>query len=122
VTDLIFPRKRADGTFSVAIRYSLSRDEAITAAQDRINGWMERKSERDNLDVTTELARPPVVDVIDAQTMQVVFDCRSTSTLWKGLMVELSRELSTINGMERLGFWDLVTGFAHPASIEQQTL
>ena len=89
------------------------------AARDRINGWIERKNERDNLDVTTELAHPPSVDVIDAQTMQVVFDGRSTSTLWKGLIVELARELGTINGIERLGFWDLVTGFAHPASIEQ---
>jgi hypothetical protein len=86
--------------------------------QNYINGWIERKNERDDLDVTTELVCPPRLDVIDSQTMHVVFEGRSSSILWKGLMVELARELSTINGIERLGFWDLVTGQAHPASIE----
>jgi hypothetical protein len=119
MTDLVFPSRREDGTFSVAIRYSVSTDEAVSAVRCRITGWIERKSERDDLDIATELAQPPSVEVIDAQTIQVVFDGRPTSILWKGLMIEVAQELSTIDGLERLGFWDLVTGLPHPASINR---
>jgi len=114
----VFPRRRAGGSFSVAIRYAVSDSGAVQVAQERISSWIGRKKSGNNLDIATELASPPKTDLIDSQTMQVVFDCRSSSALWKGLMVELAQELSTIGGIERLGFWDLVTGLPHPASIE----
>jgi hypothetical protein len=116
MNDSVFPQRRADGSFSVAIRYLVSQEDAVRAAQSRVSGWMQRKI-LDGLDVTTEFSQPPRVDRIDPQTMQIVLNCPQSSVLWKGLMVELAQDLSTIDGIRRLGFWDLVTGLAHPASL-----
>ena len=114
----IFPHKRSDGNFSVAIRYLLfGGDTAIRAIQEHVNTWAESKKSRDGLDLAAELEFPPRVELVDPQTIQIVFECRSSAFLWKGLMVELAGELRTVDGIERLGFWDLVTGIAHPASL-----
>ena len=114
----IFPKRRADGSFSVAVRYAVLQGDAIQGVRDRVAGWVERKETVDHLDVAAEFIRPPYVDVLDSSVMQVVFDCVPPSALWKGLMVELASELNTVNGIKRLGFWDLVAGVVHPASVE----
>ena len=119
MSDSIFPCRRADESFSVAIKYTVSRSDAVRAARHLVNGWIEMKRNRDHLEMATEFTHPPRVDSIDSRTMQIVLDCRPGSVLWKGLMIELARMLDGVEGIERSGFWDLVTGLAHPASIER---
>jgi hypothetical protein len=48
----------------------------------------------------------------------VVFDGRPGSQLWKGLLVDLTRDLTSEGSVALTGFWDLVAGHPHPASLK----
>lgn len=114
----IFPQRLADGSFSVAIRYTVSDAAAAATVRRIISEWINDKRHRDQLDVVAELGSSPTVVLIDSRTMQIVLNCQPASTLWKGLLVELTRRMDGVQDIKRIGFWDLVTGLAHPASIE----
>ena len=118
--DSMFPQLRANGSLSVAIRYSMSDRDTIRAAQRVIADWIQSKLDLNHYDVVGDLGQAPTVNVVDPETIQVVLDCQSSSTLWKGFMIELTIELDKIPGTRRLGFWDLVAGQPHPASIGGQ--
>lgn len=121
MTGRIFPRRRDDGSFSVAIRYAILRDEAVTTARDHVEAWVRMKEGIDLPALREEFTQVPHVELLDGSTLDVVFECSSSATLWKGLMIELAGELRTINGIRRSGFWDLVTGRPHPASLEAES-
>jgi hypothetical protein len=117
MTNSLFPQRRGDGSFSVAVRYMLADSAAERALRQAVASWIQRKEEADHVDVGGEFVLPPRVEVVDRSCVQVVFDCPRNAVLWKGLMVELVRELDGIGRVRRTGFWDLVTGLPHPASI-----
>jgi hypothetical protein len=82
-----------------------------------LDDWIERKVTVDHVDMDSEFTTPPQVSAVDVSVLQIIFECTSNAFLWKGLMVELARELDMVDGIERVGFWDLVAGAAHPASV-----
>jgi hypothetical protein len=117
VGSFLFPQKRADGSFCVAIRFAVLREDAAREVRERLQDWIEKKEQVDHLDMAEEFTRPPFADVAEPSSIQIVFEGKPSSTLWKGLMIELARELGSVGGIRRLGFWDLVTGVSHPASV-----
>ena len=119
----LFPQRRDDGTFSVAIRYQVPAAE--TGVPDAIRGalgrWLAKKVDVHHVDLEKEFAVPPHVDVKESGDVLVVFDGLRTSFLWKGLMVEVAREMEPIEGAVFVGFWDLVTGRPHPGSVRHES-
>ena len=115
----LFPQRRDDGTFSVAIRYRVPAGdpEVVDSLRSALARWLAEKTDVHHVDLKTEFAVVPHVDVEESGDVLVVFDGLPTSFLWKGLMVEASRELELIDGADFAGFWDLVTGRPHPASV-----
>ena len=117
-----FPQRRDDGTFSVAARYRVTADAAGVAESVRamLDHWLRKKTDVDRVDLRSEFATLPHVETVDSPDtgdIIVVFDGLATSVLWKGLMVEMVREAEAIEGLAFAGFWDLVNGRPHPASI-----
>jgi hypothetical protein len=119
MNDALFPQRRADGSFSVAARFRISDGGTLQAFQKSIDEWVQVKRHQDGIDVSTELAGAPSVELVDSQTVQIVLHCRSSSKLWKGLLVEIVKQVRTFDGVAFIGFWDVVTGRAHPASVER---
>ncbi|GIH02979.1 hypothetical protein Rhe02_10460 [Rhizocola hellebori] len=92
----------------------MQRSDGVQTAQDRLRVWTEHKAT--HVDMDREFVRAPFVDAPDPSTMQVIFDCRPSAVLWKGLMIEVVNQLDSAEGIRRIGFWDLITNLAHPAS------
>jgi hypothetical protein len=113
-----FPQERADGTFTVAIRFALTGTDAVAAARAAVAEYPRRKLIDRDFDVLAELGGPPRAEELDADTLQVVLDCQALSTLWKGILAELVAELSLLRGLRFIGIWDVVSGHPHPASVK----
>lgn len=113
----LFPHRREDGTFSVAIRYRLPAAGIAVAIRSALDAWLTKKVDVHRVDMEKEFASLPHVDIEDSGDVLIVFDGLRTSVLWKGLMVEVAREMEPIEGAEFAGFWDLVTGRPHPGSV-----
>lgn len=112
----LFPRERDDGSFTVAARFTVPNADARDLIRQRVSTWVAGRVEREQVDVLADLSSLPRVEEVDSSTADVVFEGRPGSRLWKGFMVELTQELS--DGQAAfVGFWDLVAGKPHPASV-----
>ena len=117
MTHPLFPRRRADGTFTVAVRYAITSAESTSNMQSTLDRWLRSKVDEHGLNISSEMSGTPQLSMVDADAVQVVFECVADAVLWKGLLVELTTELDQVPGTTRTGFWDLVAGQAHPASL-----
>jgi len=113
----LFPRTRDDGSFTVAARLTLSTADAHEVVRRQLTQWITRHSD-DSHDLLLELSSLPRIEPIDPTTVDVVFDGRPGSQLWKGLLVDLTRDLTSEGSVALTGFWDLVAGHPHPASLK----
>jgi|SRR5579859_2817245 len=64
-----------------------------------------------------DLSSPPRIEQIDPTTVDVIVEEQPGSRLWKGLLVDLTRDPTSQESAALTGFWDLVTGQPHPASL-----
>ena len=113
----LFPRKRDDGSFTVAARLTLTTAEAHEVVRRQLTQWIIRHND-DGHDLLLDLSSLPRIEPIDPPTVDVVFEGRPGSQLWKGLLVDLTRTLTSEGSVDLTGFWDLVAGHPHPASLQ----
>jgi hypothetical protein len=105
----IWPTKRDDGTVSVAARFAVERPDALDSLRDGIARWlMEKASAR--IAIGQDLAHQPEPEPLGPSRVDVVFDARGGSRMWKDWLVQLTRELSSIDGVNFEGFQDRVSG------------
>ncbi|MFI9386342.1 hypothetical protein [Kutzneria sp. NPDC052558] len=116
MTETLFPQRRNDGTFTVAVRYAVPDVASLPAMREALDGWLQQKTGGHDRTLLSEFATRPHLDSVDAGTVQVVLDCLASAALWKGFMIEITKTLDDSPGVTRLGFWDLVSGQPHPAS------
>jgi hypothetical protein len=117
---MLFPQRRHDGSFSVAARFSAGSDDALKAARDYVAAWLDRKTGNEHVNFGEEFRRPIRVEPVGKHGFDIVFDCHPHSVMWKGWMVELTQRVRWIPGITFQGFWDLVSGAPHPASVPEE--
>lgn len=118
MAERLFPQTRDDGSFSVAARLRLNGVGAHDLVSRQVAEWITRQADSEHVDLLTELSSLPRIEQIDPTTVDVIFEGRPGFPLWKGLLVDLTRELTSEGSATLIGFWDLVAGHPHPASIE----
>jgi hypothetical protein len=118
MVERLFPRTRDDGGVTVAARLRLNGVGAHDLVSRQAAEWITRQTDSEHVDLLTELSSLPRIEQIDPTTVDVIFDGRPGSPLWKGLLIDLTRELTSQGSATLIGFWDLVAGHPHPASIE----
>jgi hypothetical protein len=114
-----FPRRRADGSLSVAARYSVSNSSQKTLIEDYVARWTIDKSPGYREELRRALARDPYVVVRADGSLDIVFDGTPGSPMWKDYMVIVARDVPRVPGIAFEGFWDLVTNTVHPASARR---
>lgn len=119
MSEVLFPRRRLDGTASVSARFEIERDTAVPAVVARVRSWVsDRKAA--GIDLTADLSAEPYVVVSDGK-LDVVFEAVPSSRRWKDWMVLLSQTLaSSVSGIRFACFYDLVANRAHPASTGER--
>jgi hypothetical protein len=115
-----FPRTREDGSITVAARFSVAEIATLRCVQDFVAGWLRGLTATGHVDLLEEMTVLPHVLATEPASIDVVFDGRSGSRRWKDWLVLLTRDLTTsLPELKFVGFCDLVSGTAHPASVEQ---
>ena len=115
----IFPSRRKDGSLSVAARYSVSDTSQKKLIQDYVARWTIEKPSRNRAGIRRALVKDPyVVDRGDGR-LDIVFDGRPGSRVWKDYLLLLVKDVPRVSGIAFEGFWDLVAGTVHPASIRR---
>lgn len=114
--DPTFPSRRADGGARVSAVFTMSSSDQRGALEDGLRRWLSRKEEY-GVDLVLDLTENPWLEDREDGAIQVVFEIQPESVLWKAWLVELTAELSTAAGIKFVGFWDLIAGVPHPASI-----
>lgn len=110
-----FPKRRDDGSVSVAARFAFDTPTAVDAAKSTVRTWIMQRT-ADGIVLGEDLTKEPCVVVHGADTFDVVFDGRAGSH-WKDWMIALTQEIvSEIPNATFRCFYDLVGDVAHPAS------
>jgi hypothetical protein len=105
---------------SVAARYSVSDASQKNLIHDYVAQWTIDKPSRYRGGLRRALARDPyVVDRPDG-LLDIVFDGKPRSRMWKDYMVLLVKDLPRVPGIAFEGFWDLVANTVHPASVRRR--
>src|SRR5262249_46056955 len=95
MTQVKFPSKRADGSFSVSARFSVSDERVRKVVEDNVSQWVRKKVTDDHVDFGNELtAEPHLVALVDNR-VDVVFDGRPGSRRWKDWMISIVQELTS---------------------------
>jgi len=116
----LFPSRRRDGSLSVAARYSVSDTSQKKLIQDYVAQWTIDLSARYRAGMRRELLTDPyVVERADGR-LDVVFDARPGSRMWKDYLALLVRDVPHVAGIAFEGLWDLATDTVHPASVRRK--
>ena len=105
----IWPQQREDGTRSVAARFRCADRSFVAIVQLCVVAWIEEKEADASVGIRRDFDVLPWIEVRDRDTIDVVFDSRPDSRLWKGWMVQLVQQIRS-SGADLLGFCDLVGG------------
>ena len=117
----LFPSRRNDGSLSVSARYSVSDTGQKKLIQDYVAQWTIGRPSRSRDGLRRALVRDPyVVERVDGR-LDIVLDVRPGSRMWKNYMALLVRDVPHLPGITYEGFWDLVTGKVHPASVRRKS-
>jgi hypothetical protein len=113
----LFPRRRPDGTFTIAARFSLADSSLRGLVGEQISTWaLDQRTA--GIDLDREFSSMPRVEVIDDHRVDVVFDGRAGATTWKDWLIDLSRQIRDSSDRVTFeAFFDRVSGTAHPASL-----
>lgn len=107
MSEVRFPKKHDDGTFTVKARYSTS-DPTVRGlvreyveAWGRANAvwvriWRSQSIEEERLELAGDFSCKPHVEFLDSDGFVVVFDGLASSTRWKDWAVRLTREVSSV--------------------------
>jgi len=115
-----FPRKRDDGSLSVAARFSVSNPATCGRIEDYVTGWVHGVMIRS--DLLEDLSTLPRVVTRGETLVDVVFDAEPGSRRWKDWMVCLARDLKSWNTSITFEcFFDLVANAPHPASMRDHS-
>jgi hypothetical protein len=113
----LFPRRRPDGTFTVAASFSLADSSLRSLVGEQVSTWALEKRTA-GIDLDREFSSLPRVEGIEDDRVDVVFDGRKDSTTWKDWLIDLSRRIRDSSDQVTFeGFFDRVSGTAHPASL-----
>jgi hypothetical protein len=120
LTSVVFPRRRDDGSFTIRVRFSSL--ECAGVVRDVVASWIDRKIHQDDVDLLRDFSRFPHVEVARSAQVDVVFDGRADSRMWKDWMVQLTAELRSRPGLSSsfVGFWDDEAGSFHPGHVPSQ--
>ena len=105
----IWPQQREDGTRSMAARFRCADRSSVAIVQLCVAAWIEEKEADASVGIRRDFDVLPWIEVRDRNTLDVVFDSRPDSRLWKGWMVQLVQQIRS-SGADLLGFCDLVGG------------
>jgi hypothetical protein len=108
-----WPLRRSDESVAVAARYLVTRPEGAAALERYVDEWPETHADVSAL-ARQELRMLPHV-VSSGERVDVVFDAKAGSRLWKDVMVAFVRDAPTDAGVEFEGFADLVGGGFRPS-------
>lgn len=117
MAERVFPRTREDGSFTVAARFTLNQADAADLVRRQLGEWITRHDSTEHVDLLADLSSLPRIELIDPTTVDVIFEGRPGSQLWKGLLVDLTKQLTSKAPATLISFWDLVAGHPHPASL-----
>jgi hypothetical protein len=83
-----------------------------------LKSWLKRMASGLGIDLMLTLSRQPYLADRGNGLVDVVFEGRPDSKLWRDWMVSFARYIEeTVPGMQRQGFWDLVANKPNPASL-----
>jgi hypothetical protein len=100
---MLWPRKREDGSMSVAARFAAPTDAQTAAVRRVLADWNTRKA------VTDELVSQPYVVVMDAETIDVVAEVRLGSWGWKYILGALADRIDKDTDATFEGYVDRVS-------------
>lgn len=110
-----WPTKRLDGSIVVAARFRVDRQDGTGAVAECISRWDARKTAL-GVDTSADLATPPHAEEMDKTSIEIVFEGKPGSRLWKDWLVDLTRDVTeTVDGLQFEGFVDRVSGVVRPA-------
>jgi len=106
----VWPTKRADGSVSVAARFDVSDPDGFDSVRRCVARWLAEKAEA-GVEIGRDLSMPPQTAILDMSKIEVVFDGRAGSRMWKDWLVDLTREITaSVDGVRFEGFQDRVSG------------
>jgi hypothetical protein len=109
VVDARWPSQRPDGSFMVAARYLVTRPEGRAALESYVHEWPRTHAKASAL-ATEELSMPSQVVSAEGERLDVMFDAKAGSRLWKDVMVAFVHDAPTQASVAFEGFADLVGG------------
>jgi hypothetical protein len=111
MTAIRFPKRRADGSFTVGARFA-TRNPAITGlVHDYVAAWMRANRTwvriwrsntitEERWDFDSEFLTDPRVEAApDGKTFSIVFEGRPSATRWKDWVVYLAHDISTADSV-----------------------
>jgi hypothetical protein len=90
------------------------------AIQDYIAHWIQERPAADKKRRRRELLTDPYTVERAEGVLDVVFEGRPGSRLWKNYLALLVKDVPHVPGIAFEGFWDLVTDTVHPASVRRR--
>jgi len=109
-----FPELRDDGTFTVRARFRAQRPDAAVRLEQHVRLAVQRRTEDRPEIFLRDFMSLPRVERATPETLDVVFDGRSGSRLWKDWVIALTQEVEMLEGVHFLTFQDGVSGRQHP--------
>lgn len=113
----LWPQKRDDGSVVVAVRLRVA-PSVVPDIEALLANWMSWISTERHVDLAQSLNRDPYVVERSGGVVDIVFEGRSGSRLWRDWLVSFTSELNHARpDVVRAGFWDLVGGSPNSASL-----
>lgn len=110
----IWPKKRPDGTVLVAARFKVSVPRGYESVSDAVSQWVAGKATA-GADISRDLIGSPQTIIVDDNTIDVVFNGRADSRIWRDWLVDFTREvLASLHDARLDGFYDQVSGVFRP--------
>lgn len=117
----LWPQKREDGSVLVAVRLRAA-PSLVREIEALLANWKSWISAERRVDLGESLIRDPYIVAHSGDVVDVVFEGRSGSRLWRDWLVSFTSELKRAHPeLKREGFWDLVGGSPNPASTHGET-